>query len=67
MEALLGHGRGRGVGVDGHNSFEVFLTGGPYGDGKWALLDHDISTVVFDPDGGSLLLRSPRSATTGSG
>src|SRR5438128_8848341 len=31
MEALLGHSRGRAVGVDGHNSFEVFLTGGPYG------------------------------------
>ena len=29
MEALLGHNRGRGVGMAGHNSFEVFLTGGP--------------------------------------
>src|SRR5207247_1800483 len=37
MEALLGHGRARGVGVEGHNSFEVFLTGGPYGTGRWAL------------------------------
>ncbi len=55
MEALLGHGRGRGVGVDGHNSFEVFLTGGPYGSGRWALLDHDISTVVFNNDGTALL------------
>ena len=55
MEALLGHGRGRGVGVDGHNSFEVFLKGGPHGDGKWALLDHDISTVVFDDRGEALL------------
>ncbi len=55
MEALLGHGRGRGVGVDGHNSFEVFLEGGPYGDGKWVLLDHDISTVVFDVCGEALL------------
>ena len=55
MEALLGHGRGRGVGVEGHNSFEVFLRGGPYGDGKWALLDHDISTVVFDDRGEALL------------
>src|SRR5947209_10364856 len=35
MEYLLGHGRGRVVGVDGHNSFEVFLTGGVYGSGKW--------------------------------
>src|SRR4051812_11663271 len=31
IEALLGHGRARGVGVEGHNSFEVFLTGGAYG------------------------------------
>jgi hypothetical protein len=55
MEYLLGHGRGRGVGVDGHNSFEVFLTSDGYGAGKWALLDHDISTVVFDADGKRLL------------
>ena len=55
MEFLLGHGRGRGVGVAGHNSFEVWLTGGAYGAGKWALLDHDISTVVFDTGGSALL------------
>src|SRR6266542_6431423 len=55
MEALLGHGRGRAVGVSGHNSFEVFLTGGPYGDGRWALLDHDISTVIFNEAGTALL------------
>jgi len=55
MEALLGHNRGRDVGVDGHNSFEVFLTGGAYGQGKWVLLDHDISTVIFDAEGKSLL------------
>jgi hypothetical protein len=55
MEALLGHGRGRAVGVDGHNSFEVFLTGGPYGEGRWALLDHDVSTVNFERDGSRLL------------
>src|SRR4051812_4375975 len=55
MEALLGHGRGRAVGVEGHNSFEVFLTGGPYGAGRWALLDHDVSTVIFDPAGKRLL------------
>ncbi|HEX7902156.1 MAG TPA: hypothetical protein VF950_30635 [Planctomycetota bacterium] len=55
IEYLLGHGRGRGLGVDGHNSFEVWLTGGPYGDGKWALLDHDISTVVYNADGTALL------------
>jgi hypothetical protein len=55
MESLLGHGRGRGLGVEGHNSFEVWLTGGPYGDGKWVLLDHDISTVVYNKDGSALL------------
>jgi hypothetical protein len=55
MEALLGHGRGRVVGVDGHNSFEVFLTGGPYGNGKWVLLDHDVSTVIFNREGTALL------------
>jgi hypothetical protein len=55
MEALLGHGRGRGVGVQSHNSFEVWLRGGPYGDGRWALLDHDISTVIFSEDGKRLL------------
>jgi hypothetical protein len=55
MEALLGHSRGRCAGVAGHNSFEVFLTGGPYGDGKWVLLDHDISTVIFNADGTALL------------
>src|SRR6185295_12663326 len=48
MEARLGHGRGRGLGVSGgHNSFEVFLTGGAYGIGKWVLLDHDQSTVAL--------------------
>src|SRR5215212_2997372 len=55
MEYLLGHGRRRGVGVEGHNSFEVFLKGGAYGEGRWALLDHDISTVVFDSAGSRLL------------
>lgn len=55
MEVLFGHSRGRAVGVDGHNSFEVFLTGGPYGAGKWALLDHDVSTVIFNQDGTGLL------------
>ena len=55
MEFLLGHGRGRGVGVEGHKSFEVFLTDGAYGVGKWALLDHDISTVIFDRNGKALL------------
>jgi hypothetical protein len=55
MEYLLGHGRSRGAGVAGHSSHEVFLTGGPYGAGKWVLLDHDISTVVFDPKGERLL------------
>ena len=55
MEALLGHGRSRAVGVAGHNSFEVFLKGGACGDGRWALLDHDISTVIFNDDGTRLL------------
>jgi len=55
MQYLLGPGRGRDLGVSGHNSFEVFLTGGAYGEGRWALLDHDISTVVFDPEGKRLL------------
>lgn len=55
MNALLGHGRSRGVGVTGHSSFEVFLKGGAYGNGQWALLDHDVSTVIFDPSGQRLL------------
>lgn len=55
LDAMLGHTRSRGVGVRGHNSFEVFLTGGEYGDGKWALLDHDLSTLIFDDQGKRLL------------
>jgi len=55
MEELFGHGRGREVGVRGHNSFEIFLTGGPYGKGKWCLLDHDLSTVIYNADGSALL------------
>ncbi len=55
MSVLLGHNRGRAVGVEGHNSFEVFLKGGAYGDGKWVLLDHDISTAIFDEQGTRLL------------
>lgn len=55
MRALLGHNRSRSVGVRGHNSFEVYLTGGDYGNGRWALLDHDVSTVLFDRDTGRLL------------
>jgi hypothetical protein len=55
MEYLLGPCRGRAVGVTGHNSFEVWLTGGAYGTGRWALLDHDVSTVIFD-EGGTRLL-----------
>lgn len=55
MQHLLGHNRARCVGVTGHNSFEVFLTGGPFGEGRWALLDHDVSTVVFDDAGERLL------------
>ncbi len=55
MEHLLGHNRARVLGVTGHNSFEVFLTGGAYASGRWALLDHDVSTVIFDDRGGRLL------------
>ena len=55
LQQLLGRGRARDVGVSGHNSFEVYLTGGAYGAGHWALLDHDISTVIFSPDGSRLL------------
>ncbi len=55
MDALLGHGRSRVVGVAGHNSFEVYLTGGAYGTGRWALLDHDVSTVIYTPDGSRLM------------
>jgi len=55
MEQLLGHGRARSVGTAGHNSFEVFLKGGEYGTGRWVLLDHDLSTVVFTPDGKRLM------------
>jgi len=55
LDHLFGHARGRGVGVAGHNSFEVFLQGGAYGSGRWALLDHDLSTVIFDESGLRLL------------
>ena len=55
INALLGHNRGRGVGVKGHNTFEVFLRGGEYGDGKWVLVDHDQSTVIFNEQGTALL------------
>ncbi len=48
MEYLLGHGRARAVNVEGHTSFEVWVTGGAYGQGKWVLLDNDIATVCFD-------------------
>ncbi len=55
IDALLGPCRGRVTGTKGHNSFEAFLTGGPYGAGRWAMLDHDLSTVIFDDAGTSLL------------
>lgn len=56
FEYLLGHGTGRGVGAAGHNAFEVFLRGGHYGaSGRWALLDHDLSTVIFDSSGQRLI------------
>jgi hypothetical protein len=55
MTRLLGPCRARTCGVSGHTTFEVFLTGGAYGQGRWALLDHDVSTVIFTPDGKRLL------------
>jgi hypothetical protein len=55
MVQLLGPGRSRSSQVEGHTSFEVYLKGGPYGDGQWGVLDHDISTVVFTPDGSRLM------------
>ena len=59
LNALLGHGRSRTVGVRGHNSFEVYLKGKPYSegtdDGRWVLLDHDISTIVMDETGTRML------------
>jgi hypothetical protein len=50
MEYLLGHARARAVNVEGHTSFEVWVTGGAYDKGKWVLLDSDITTVCFDPE-----------------
>jgi hypothetical protein len=55
MDALLGHCRSRVTGTRGHNSFEAFLSGGSYGDGRWVMLDHDLSTVIFDEQGRALL------------
>jgi len=55
FEHLLGHGRGRGVGASGHNAFEVFIRGDAYGSGRWALVDHDLSTVIFDASGERLI------------
>jgi hypothetical protein len=55
LDAMLGPCRSRATGTKGHNSFEVFLTGEGYGSGRWALLDHDLSTVIFDAAGRTLL------------
>jgi hypothetical protein len=55
LDALLGPCRSRVTGTKGHNSFEVFLKGGAYGEGRWAMLDHDLSTVIYDAMGTSLL------------
>jgi len=55
MQALFGPGRARCCGVPGHTTFEVYLTGGSYGTGRWALLDHDVSTIYFTPDGARLM------------
>ena len=57
MEKLLGRGLSRSLDVNGHTSFEVFLKDDPYGaKGDWALLDHDISTIVFDDPASPLRL-----------
>jgi len=48
LEYVLGHARARAMMVQGHTSFEVFIAGGVYGQGKWVLLDSDITTVCFD-------------------
>ncbi|MEW4487985.1 hypothetical protein AB1L42_07865 [Thalassoglobus sp. JC818] len=55
LNALLGHCRSRTVGVNGHNALEVFIRGNEYGRGRWILLDHDLSTVVFAEDGSRML------------
>jgi hypothetical protein len=55
LQSLLGHNRACCVDTTGHNSFEVYLQGGPYRDGNWVLLDHDLSTVIFNPAGDALL------------
>lgn len=55
LDARLGRGRARCAGAAGHNTFEVFLAGGEYGPGRWAMFDHDQSTVVYDPAGRRLL------------
>ncbi len=55
IAALLGPNRSRNAGVAGHTTFEVWLEGGAYGAGKWVLLDHDISTVVFNKAGEQLM------------
>ena len=55
MTMLLGPTHSRTCGVVGHNAFEVWLTGGAYGSGRWALLDQDEATVIFTPDGSRLV------------
>jgi hypothetical protein len=49
FDRRLGHACGRVLGCAGHNSFEAFLSGGEYGAGRWAAVDHDLCTVAFDP------------------
>src|SRR5258708_4437704 len=49
IEALFGHHRGRGFVCAGHNTFEVLLTGGPYGTSQWVLLYPDQSQLCFRP------------------
>jgi hypothetical protein len=50
IEHLLGHAHCRAVGLGGHTSFEVWLSGQAYGKGKWVLLDQDITTILFDKE-----------------
>ncbi|MFC1582336.1 DNRLRE domain-containing protein, partial [Planctomycetota bacterium] len=50
LDRLLGNSRSHVSGVNGHNTLEVYLTGGAYGSGRWALLDQDELCLVFNHD-----------------
>ena len=51
MDVLFGPNHGRVCGVSGHNSFEAYVDSM----NDWALVDHDISTIVFDGSDTNLL------------